>query len=62
MKGKGRGQKVAVMLKNGQKVRYEPPDDKTNKMACAPSADSDHPGHLPSLISHRCLHEETLGP
>ena len=24
--------------------------DKTNKMACAPSEDSDHPGHPPSLI------------
>ena len=24
--------------------------DKTNKMACAPSEDSDQPGHLPSLI------------
>ena len=28
----------------------EPPHDKTNKMACAPSEDSDQPGHLPSLI------------
>ena len=28
----------------------EPPHDKTNKMACAPSADSDQPGHPPSLI------------
>ena len=28
----------------------EPPCDKTNKMACAPSKDSDQPGHLPSLI------------
>ena len=27
-----------------------PPYDKTNKMACAPSKDSDQPGHLPSLI------------
>ena len=35
------------------------PHDKTNKMACAPSEDSDQPGHLPSL---RCLHEETLDP
>ena len=24
----------------------EPPHDKTNKMACAPSEDSDQPGHL----------------
>ena len=28
----------------------EPPHDKTNKMACTPSEDSDQPGHLPSLI------------
>ena len=26
---------------------------------CAPSKDSDQPGHLPSLISLRCPHEET---
>ena len=30
---------------------FEPPHDKTNKMACAPSEDSDQPGHPPSLIS-----------
>ena len=28
----------------------EPPRDKTSKMACAPSEDSDQPGHPPSLI------------
>ena len=28
----------------------EPLHDRTNKMACAPSIDSDQPGHLPSLI------------
>ena len=28
----------------------EPPHDKTNKMTCAPSEDSDQPGHPPSLI------------
>ena len=28
----------------------EPPRDKTNKMAWAPSEDSDQPGHPPSLI------------
>ena len=33
---------------------YEPPHDKTNKMACAPSEDSDQPGHPPSLISLHC--------
>ena len=30
--------------------KYEPPHDKTNKMACAPSEDSDQHGHPPSLI------------
>ena len=30
-------------------VIYEPPHDKTNKMACVPSEDSDQPGHPPSL-------------
>ena len=29
---------------------YEPPHDKTNKMACTPSEDSDQSGHPPSLI------------
>ena len=33
-----------------------------NKMTCAPSADSDQPGHLPSLINFHCLHVETLAP
>ena len=28
----------------------EPRHDKTNKMTCAPSEDSDHPGHPLSLI------------
>ena len=30
--------------------KNEPRHDKTNKMACAPSEDSDQPGHPPSLI------------
>ena len=34
--------------------KYELVHDKTNKMACAPSEDSDQPGHLSSLISLRC--------
>ena len=33
-----------------KKKTCEPPHDKTNKMACAPSKDSDQPGHPPSLI------------
>ena len=40
----------------------EPPHDKSKTNACAPSEDSDQPGHPPSLISLRCPHEETLGP
>ena len=32
------------------KSRFEPHRDKTNKMVCAPSEDSDQPGHPPSLI------------
>ena len=41
--------------------RYELPHDKTNKMASAPSEDSDQPRHPPSLII-RCPHEGSLGP
>ena len=37
---------------------FEPPHVKTNKMTCAPSEDSDQPGHQ----SLRCSHEETLDP
>ena len=43
-------------------ITIEPPHDKTNKMACAPSEDSDQPRHPPSLISLRCPHEKGLGP
>ena len=32
------------------KSQNGPPRDKTNKVACAPSEDSDQPGHPPSLI------------
>ena len=46
-----------------QKVMiFEPAGDKTYKMACVPSTDSDQPGHWPSLISLRCPNEESLGP
>ena len=31
-------------------ITFEPPHHKTNKMAYAPSEDSDQPGHPPSLI------------
>ena len=43
-----------VFMEDYRKLSYELPRDKTNKMACAPSKDSDQPGHLPSLISLRC--------
>ena len=36
---------VSYLLK-----RNEPHRDKTNEMVCAPSEDSDQPGHLPNLI------------
>ena len=32
------------------KFIFEPAHDKTNKMTCAPSEDSNQPGHPPSLI------------
>ena len=33
-----------------KKSTYVPPRNKTNKIACAPSEDSEQPGHSPSLI------------
>ena len=38
---------------------YKPHRDKTNKMACAPSEDSDQPGHPPSQI--RVFAVRTMG-
>ena len=35
---------------------FELPHDRTNTMACAPSKDSDHPGHRPSLIRVFTVH------
>ena len=41
----------------------EPQHDKTNKMTCAPSEDSDQPGHPPSLIRVFAVHSiGSLGP
>ena len=45
-----------------QRAINEPSQDKTDKMVCATSEDSDQPGHLPSLISLHCRHEESLVP
>ena len=39
-----------------EKDTNEPPHDKTNKMARAPSEDSDQPGHPPSLIRVFAVH------
>ena len=36
------------------KFTFDPQHDKTNKMICAPSDDSDQPGHPPSMISLHC--------
>ena len=38
---------------------FEPAHDKTNKMACAPSEDSDQPGHLGIAKDPRCCHEDS---
>ena len=35
---------------DSRKKRFEPPQDKTNKMTFVPSEDSDQPGYPPSLI------------
>ena len=37
----------------------EPLHDKTNKVACAPSEDSDQPGHPPSANINEPLHDKT---
>ena len=39
-----------------KELKIELPHDKTNKMACVPSNDSDQPGHLPSLIRVIAVH------
>ena len=53
---------ISVNFLCNQSKINELPHDKTNKTICAPSEDSDQPGHPPSLISLCCPHEETLGP
>ena len=54
----GLGKLLYTQIKNsliGVNV-IEPPPDKINKMACAPSKDSDQPGHPPSLIRVFAVH------
>ena len=43
-------------------IQYEPPQDKTNKMARAPSEDSDQLGIRPVWSESSLPHEESLGP
>ena len=45
----GKEKKLSVIIKIYIYI-IEPPNDKTNKMACAPSEDSDQSGHPHSLI------------
>ena len=40
----------------------EPLHGKTNKITCAPSEDSDQPGHLPSLIRVFAVHMKKHWP
>ena len=47
---------VDLILVNHKSYEFEPQHDKTNKMAFAPSEDSDQPGHPPSLISVFAVH------
>ena len=46
----------------GKTRTNKPSQDKTNKMPCTHSKNSDQPGHLPNLISLRCPHKESLAP
>ena len=41
---------LSVKYRLSRMITNEPHRDKTNKMADAPSEDSDKPGHPPSLI------------
>ena len=43
-------------------MTHEPQHDKTNKMACAPSEDSDQPGHPPNLWESSLSAWRKLGP
>ena len=41
---------ISIVFVFSRLVLFGPPRDKTNKMTCAPSEDSDQPRHPPSLI------------
>ena len=42
--------RCSAILAVNVSIQFELPHDKTNKMACTPSENSDQPGHLPSVI------------
>ena len=48
--------KLFMVITHCSHQLFEPPHDKTNKMACTPSEDSDQPGHQPSLIRVFAVH------
>ena len=53
------GNKYSIRVNNSNMVClkiFGPQHDKTNKMTCAPSEDSDQPGHLPSLVRVFAVH------
>ena len=45
-----------MVSEDGFNMKIEPRHDKTNKMICVPSEDSDQPGHPPSLIRVCAVH------
>ena len=51
-----------LLRRHNTQTIFEPEHDKSNKITCTPSEDSDQPGHLASLSSLCCPHEESLGP
>ncbi|MEW8546449.1 MAG: hypothetical protein AB2693_23270 [Candidatus Thiodiazotropha sp.] len=49
-------------VKSDQQCLFETRHDKTSKVACPPSEDSDQPGHSPSLIRGFAVRMEVLRP
>ena len=52
---------IDLLLQTLKVGLFESPHDKTNKMACVPSKDSDQPGHPPSLIRVFAVRMSLLG-
>ena len=52
----GNFSKEVVFGLEGEHFTFEPQQDETSKMTCAPSEDSDQPGHPPSLIRVFAVH------